>query len=102
VQSCQGPGSSPLTLACSASWTSRRFRYASVSESMQGSYAPAKGNDSKRQKASQRQSSQAPSPCTGTRQLAGRQRQSNHEKYSWWRGRRGAPLMSGRVLAPAG
>ena len=43
MQSCQGPGNSPLTLACSASWTSRRFRYASVSESMQGSYAPAEG-----------------------------------------------------------
>lgn len=37
VQSFHGPGSSPDTLACSASWTSRRFRYASVSESMHGS-----------------------------------------------------------------
>lgn len=44
VQSCQGPGSVPDTLACSAACTSGRFRYSSVSLSRQGSYlAPGGG-----------------------------------------------------------
>lgn len=37
VQSCQGPGTAPLVLACSAACTSGRFRYSSVSLSMHGS-----------------------------------------------------------------
>lgn len=34
--------------------------------------------------------------------LAGTQRQPYEDKCSWWGGRWGAPLMRGRVLAPAG